>query len=86
MGLRRVVARSGMPGFGLLLAGCALPGEVPPSTGATTCITPRPEVCTMEYRPVCGLLEAGVSRTYSNACSACADPGVVAHTAGACAE
>lgn len=70
----------------LLLAACALPGEIPSPAVATACVAPRPEVCTMEYRPVCGLLEAGSRRTYSNACSACADLEAVAHTAGACAE
>lgn len=86
MGPRHFAARSGVPGLVLLLAACALPGELPPPADATACVAPRPEVCTMEYRPVCGLHEAGSSRTYSNACSACADPGVVAHTAGTCAE
>lgn len=86
MALRRVVARSGLPGMGLLLAGCALPGEKPPPVDYAACGAPRPEVCTMEYRPVCGLHEAGLKQTYSNACSACADLTVVAHTAGACAN
>jgi len=50
----------------------------------TACVEPRPEACTMDYRPVCGRLESGESRTYSNACGACADPAVLASVPGAC--
>jgi len=32
----------------------------------------RPEVCTQEYRPVCGE-KNGVTKTYPNACFAAAD-------------
>ena len=41
--------------------------------GATLCEDPRPQVCTMDYRPVCGTLKDGSSKTYSNGCGACAD-------------
>jgi hypothetical protein len=59
------------------------------------CEAPRPEVCTQEYVPVCGLVDKGIPcvtlpcptetwKTYSNACTACAIPYVVGYRAGAC--
>lgn len=47
------------------------------------CEDPRPEVCTMDYRPVCGYAESG-HKTYSNACTACSDIAVVGYTDGEC--
>lgn len=43
-------------------------------------------MCTMDYNPVCGLRRAAASRTYGNACGACADPDVIAHVVGVCGE
>ena len=67
----------------LMLAGCA--GN-PPSQdpAATQCTDPRPEVCTMEYLPVCARLADGSQATYASACSACADPAVVSHVPEQC--
>jgi hypothetical protein len=59
------------------------------------CEDPRPELCTMDYRPVCALRDTGVScittpcqstewKTYSNACSACSDPDVMGYKHGEC--
>ena len=51
------------------------------------CTEPRPEVCTMDYTPVCGLRNvAGEEewKTYSNACSACSDPIVSGYRKGTC--
>lgn len=50
----------------------------------TPCGDPRPEACTMEYRPVCGELTDGKTKTYGNACSACGDPLVSGFRAGEC--
>lgn len=61
----------------------------------TVCQDPRPEMCTREYRPVCGLKDTGIRcvtepcpssehKTYGNACDACADPAVLSYSAGAC--
>lgn len=52
---------------------------------AGTCEEPRPEICTREYLPVCGYSEAQ-QRTYSNACTACADPAVEGWTREACEQ
>lgn len=65
----------------------------PFSNTFTQCKSPRPEVCTKEYLPVCASKDTGIrcvttpcpSRqnvTYSNACSACADPKVYGYISG----
>lgn len=104
--------RAPWPGFtpsllaACLLAGCA--GAVPaPDDGVdagtlrqrdgfTDCAEPRPEICTQEYVPVCGLrattmecvaapCEGAFERvTKSNRCMACADAEVVGWVPGAC--
>jgi hypothetical protein len=59
------------------------------------CEDPRPELCTMDYRPVCALRDTGIRcittpcqstewKTYSNACSACSDPDVMGYKNGEC--
>ena len=48
------------------------------------CPEERPQVCTMEYVPVCALLENGRSKEYASACSACADRDVVSYSPAAC--
>ena len=53
----------------------------------TICTEPRPEICTMDYTPVCGLRKTSGEdewKTYSNACNACSDAAVVGHRPGAC--
>lgn len=60
--------------------------EMVAASGVTVCEDPRPEVCTMDYRPVCGRLEDGSTQTYANGCGACADPEVVSWVENACVE
>jgi hypothetical protein len=51
------------------------------------CPEPRPEVCTMDYTPVCALKrESGYELwiTYSNACSACTDETVAGYRKDTC--
>ena len=48
------------------------------------CADPRPQACTSDFRPACGVRRDGSSKTYGNACSACTDPDVVTQSAGAC--
>jgi hypothetical protein len=62
------------------LLGCAVHSD----TGATACAAARPQVCTMEYMPVCGQLIEGGERDYSSACNACADDAVASYAPGAC--
>ncbi len=59
--------------------------EQPPVV-TTACEDPRPQICTMEYMPVCATLEDGQSKTYSSGCSACGDTAVKQHQPGACEE
>lgn len=57
-------------------AGCGhTPTALPDN--ARACPEPRPQMCTMEYRPVIGLDKNGDPvGEYSNACSGCAKKGV----------
>ncbi len=48
------------------------------------CTDPRPQVCSMDYTPVCAQLQNGQEKTYSNACSSCADVNVQSYRASAC--
>ncbi len=50
----------------------------------TVCSEPRPQMCTMDYRPVCGELQDGSFKTFSNGCMACADLDVVGYRDGEC--
>lgn len=58
----------------------------PTSASLTTCTEPRPEICTRDYRPVCGRTEDGRSQTYGNACDACSQRDVVGHRPGPCPQ
>jgi len=61
----------------------------------TECTNPRPEMCTMDYRPVCATKDTGVRcatqpcdstemATYSNGCSACSDSAVLSYVSDEC--
>jgi hypothetical protein len=63
----------------------------------TECTNPRPEMCTMDYRPVCATKDTGIhcvtepcdsteTATYSNGCSACSDPAVLSYVPEECKE
>lgn len=69
--------------FVFIMTGAELAPESLPVAGGT-CADPRPQMCTRDYRPACGLRRDHTSRTYGNACSACADPEVLSQSAGAC--
>ncbi len=57
------------------------------NTELKVCTEPRPEICTMDYTPVCGLQTVSGKeqwKTYSNACSACSDSSVSGYVENAC--
>ena len=69
------------------LAGNTLGGEVAlVSAEPEVCKDPRPQMCTMDYRPVCGAMTGGEKKTYSNGCSACSDLSVLSYVPGECPE
>ncbi len=68
----------------LSLSACANRPETPPLV--TQCEAQRPQVCTMEYDPVCAQLVGGGRMTYSSPCNACADDAVSGYLRGACPE
>ena len=65
------------------------------SEASITCADERPQICTRDYRPVCGSRDTGIRcvttpcpstelKTYGNACTACADEKVTGYVAGEC--
>lgn len=68
----------------LLLSACA--SQQQPTGSVTQCTEPRPQVCTMEYAPVCANLTGGAVKEYASACNACADDTVVGYVSGPCPE
>ena len=66
----------------ILVACAASERSVPDAAGR--CAEPRPEICTREYRPVCGVQNNSLAKTYGNACTACADGQVIYYLEGAC--
>ncbi len=73
---------------GLALSACTATGsEQPaPAAAATICEDPRPQLCTMDYRPVCATLGDASVKTYANGCGACADVNVTSWVEDACPE
>ncbi|WP_111640842.1 hypothetical protein [Marinimicrobium alkaliphilum] len=92
-----------------LLGACQSPGNEPDTeawvahletrteNGFTRCESPRPEMCTMIYQPVCGLVEDDKAcleppcspfqyRTLGNSCSACGLDEVVGHVDDECPD
>jgi hypothetical protein len=43
----------------------------------------RPQLCTMDYTPVCGFTASG-RETFSNGCGACTNVEVIGYVAGEC--
>lgn len=56
------------------------------SEGFVPCPEPRPQMCSMDYRPVCAQLADGRFKTYSNGCTSCTDSQVLGYRDGACEE
>ena len=69
----------------LLLAACSASSPPAPIQSLTSqCSEPRPQVCTMEYDPVCGELATGGREDYSSPCNACAHDEVRSFERGTC--
>ena len=69
----------------LLLASCAASGDQEVADQAITqCLDPRPQICTLDYRPVCAILADGRREEFSNGCSACSNPEVSGWVADIC--
>ncbi|MEM9257711.1 MAG: hypothetical protein AAGA91_19905 [Pseudomonadota bacterium] len=69
-----------------LLVGLTACASSPEPTPFTTCGEPRPQVCTMQYEPTCGILVEGGREDYSSPCNACAHDTVAAYEPGPCSE
>ena len=73
-----------------LLMACAGPSGQGPSgqpaaiEGLRLCEEPRPQVCTLEYAPVCAVLDGGERKEFASGCSACGDKTVTGHVEGPC--
>ena len=57
-----------------------------PTLQTKSCEEPRPKICTMQYEPVCAVMESGSINTYPSACNACADIAVSAWRPEPCEE
>lgn len=81
-------------GLLLMLGGCGASQPAAPAPDIqqqvedprVECSDPRPQVCTMEYAPVCARLLAGGEATYSSPCNACADDAVASYLSGSCPQ
>ncbi len=71
---------------GLVLPAACATSSVEQAGMAQLCPNPRPQNCTMIYRPVCGERADASQKTYSNACVACADASVVSWVEDPCPE
>jgi hypothetical protein len=69
--------------FVFIMTKAELADESLPIAGGA-CADPRPQLCTRDYRPACGVRRDGSRKSYGNACSACADPEVLSQGAGTC--
>ena len=72
------------PLFGVLIL--CLNGCAAESAPQEICTEPRPQICTQQYDPVCGLRDDGTRKTYSNGCTACTDTTVTGWNPGECPD
>jgi hypothetical protein len=68
----------------LLMSGYQSPAEN--IANQIKCTDPRPEICPMNWKPVCGYYSDQSVKTFSNACSACSDKKIVAYTENQCSK
>ncbi len=77
-----ILPRATLIGAIISLAACASN----PMADMTTCKEPRPQVCTMQYDPVCAEHSNGSLKTHSTDCTACGKAEVIGYIKGACPE
>lgn len=58
----------------------------PKNNNIVSCKDPRPQMCTMDYNPVCGFISPNQIKTFSNGCGACSDSKVLSHTNNVCQD
>lgn len=63
-----------------------VPKDIYPNVKLTQCDIPKPQICTREYRPVCGFENDGNHKSFSNACTACSDQKVTSYSEVDCSE
>ena len=67
-----------------LLAGCTSARHDERDSSWSSCVEPRPQICTREYDPVCARRSDGSWQTLSTGCTACSDEQVVGFRESAC--
>lgn len=91
----KLIADAGTIAFLLGLVACTSLPRQQLGPEATTCSEPRPQICTMDYTPVCATRDNEIrcvttpcdsteAATYANACGACADNRVSSYQPGEC--
>lgn len=69
----------------LLISGCVSNKVDKPVIDVVQyCPDERPQMCTMQYDPVCGFHADASSKTYSSDCTACSHPEVIGYNPGEC--
>ncbi len=68
----------------LFVSACQSAPEKP--INFTDCPGARPQVCTMNYDPVCAMDQEGQFTTNSNACTACSHEEVIGYQQGSCVK
>ena len=51
-----------------------------------SCKDPRPQICTMDYNPICGFISENQTKTFSNGCTACSDAKVISYVDKICQD
>jgi len=70
----------------LTVAGCASQDQSSGETAVVACPETRPQVCTLEYAPTCGIDADGQRLGFASPCNACATEGIVGYEPGSCPE